>query len=314
MTGGASRAAESAVEIVEVGPRDGYQGIGPFIPTETKIALLERLVAAGLRRVEIGSFVSAAALPQMRDTTDVLAACARMPGLDPQVLVPSERRGREAVAAGARRLVFVLSVSEAHNRNNVRRTPAESAEEYARLLKAIPVDVGMRLDLATSFDCPFAGRVAQADALDLLARLVDLKSDVEICLCDTTGRADPSQVGDLFAAAMARFPTVAAWALHAHDTYGLGLANVHAAHRAGVRVFDASFAGLGGCPFAPGATGNVATEDVVWMFERMGVATGVDIAALLPVARDGAALPGGTAGGRVRDALLTRPERAPAMT
>ncbi len=307
-------AAGPAVEIVEVGPRDGYQGIAPFIPTERKIALVKRLVAAGLRRIEIGSFVSATALPQMRDTAAVLAACADLPGLDPQVLVPSERRGRDAVAAGAKRLVFVLSVSEPHNRNNVRRTPAESAEEYARLLKAMPADVALRLDLATAFDCPFAGRVAEAQALDLLARLVDLEPDAELCLCDTTGRADPSHVGDLFAAAMARFPDTPAWALHAHDTYGLGLANVHAAHRAGVRVFDASFAGLGGCPFAPGATGNVATEDVVWMFERMGVATGVDMAALLPVASDGAAIPGGLSGGRVRDALLARPERAPAMT
>ena len=302
------------VAIVEVGPRDGYQGIGPFIPTERKIALLERLFAAGLHRIEVGSFVSATALPQMRDTGEILAACRRHPDLKPQVLVPSERRGRDAVAEGAPMLVFVLSVSEAHNRNNVRRSPAESAEEYARLLASIPDTVAMRLDLATSFDCPFEGRIAIADAIDLLDRLVALRPEAEICLCDTTGRADPAHVADLFAAAMARFPAVARWALHAHDTYGLGLANVHAAYRAGVRVFDASFAGLGGCPFAPGATGNVATEDVAWMFQRMGVPTGIDIAALLPVAEDGAGLPGGTSGGRVRSALRTRAESCPAMT
>ncbi|MDP4022923.1 hydroxymethylglutaryl-CoA lyase [Methylobacterium sp. NEAU 140] len=295
----------SAVEIVEVGPRDGYQGIGPFIPTERKIALLEQLAAAGLKRIEIGSFVSASALPQMRDTADVLAACARMPGVDPQVLVPSERRGRDAVAAGARHLVFVLSVSEAHNRNNVRRAPDESAGEYERLLAAVPADTRIRLDLATAFDCPFEGRIPEDKALALLERLVAAKPDAEICLCDTTGRADPAHVASLFARARAAFPQAEAWALHAHDTYGLGLANVHAAYREGVTVFDASFAGLGGCPFAPGATGNVATEDLAWMFARMGVATGLDLDALVAVARDGAEIPGGLPGGRVRAALST---------
>jgi hydroxymethylglutaryl-CoA lyase len=295
-----------AVEIVEVGPRDGFQGIGPFIPTETKIRLLEGLVAAGVRRVEIGSFVSATAVPQLRDTAQVLAATARLPALSAQVLVPSERRGREAVAAGAGRLVFVLSVTEAHNRNNVQRHPLESVAEYERLLAAIPSDVAMRLDLATSFDCPFTGRVPEEAALALLDRLVPLRPEAEICLCDTTGRADPDHVESLVATCRTRFPDVTAWALHPHDTYGLGLANVHAAFRQGVRVFDASFGGLGGCPFAPGATGNVATEDVVWMFERMGVVTGIDLDALVAVAHEAAALPGGQPGGRVRDALSSR--------
>jgi hydroxymethylglutaryl-CoA lyase len=292
-----------AVTIVEVGPRDGYQGIGPFIPTARKIALLTQLAEAGLRRIEIGSFVSATALPQMRDTAKVLAACAGLPGLDPQVLVPSERRGRDAVEAGVRHLVFVLSVSEAHNRNNVRRTPEESAAEYERLLAAVPPDTAIRLDLATAFDCPFEGRIPEGKALVLLKRLVSAKPDAEICLCDTTGRADPAHVASLFGQAQVALPQAKAWALHAHDTYGLGLANVHAAYREGVKVFDASFAGLGGCPFAPGATGNVATEDLAWMFARMGVQTGLDIPALIAAAQEGAALPGGLAGGRVRAAM-----------
>jgi hydroxymethylglutaryl-CoA lyase len=291
------------VQLVEVGPRDGYQGIGPFIPTQTKIGFLRRLVEAGLKRIEIGSFVSPKALPQMRDTPEILAEIATIPGLAAQILVPSEKWGRAAVEAGARALVFVLSVSEAHNRNNVRRHPLESVEEYGRLLAAIPREVFIRLDLATSFDCPFEGRIAEAAVIALLDQLVGLRPDAEICLCDTTGRADPSHVQSLFAACKQRFPHVGRWALHAHDTYGLGLANVHSAYREGVRVFDAAFAGLGGCPFAPGATGNVATEDVVWMFDRMGVPTGVDMSALVPLAVDGAAIPGGTPGGRVRAAL-----------
>jgi hydroxymethylglutaryl-CoA lyase len=296
------------VEICEVGPRDGYQGIGPFIPTDTKLRFLERLVGAGLRRIEIGSFVSATAVPQMRDTPEILAACARFPEIEPQVLVPSERRGRDAVAAGATRLVFVLSVSEAHNRNNVRRSPLESTEEYGRLVAALPVGVDMRLALSTTFDCPFTGRVAEADALALLDHLIPMRPDAEICLCDTTGRADPAQVDSLVRSARERFPGVARWALHAHDTYGLGSTNVYAAFQAGIASFDSSFAGLGGCPFAPGATGNVATEDLVWMFDRMGVASGIDLDRLIPIAIDGAALPGGMPGGRVRDALSAQPE------
>ncbi len=305
--------ADAAVEIVEVGPRDGYQGIKLFIPTEMKIRLLRRLVASGLKRVEIGSFVSAAALPQLADTAEILAACEDIPGIVPQVLVPNEKYGRLALNAGARFLAFVLSVSEAHNRNNVRRSPQESAEEYGRLLAAMPNDVDMRLNIATAFDCPFEGRVAEAETMALLDRLVPLRADIELCLCDTTGRASPDHVERLFGTCMQRFPQVKRWALHAHDTYGLGLANVHSAWRQGVRVFDASYAGLGGCPFAPGATGNVATEDVAWMFRRMGIDTGIDLDALIPVACDGAAIAGGLPGGRVRQALTATAANAPCL-
>jgi hydroxymethylglutaryl-CoA lyase len=295
--------AAGSVTLVEVGPRDGYQGIKPFIPTQDKIAFLKRLVGAGLKRVEIGSFVSASALPQLADTAEILAASREIPDLWPQVLAPNEKYGRAAIAAGSRFLAFVLSVSEAHNRSNVRRSPLESAEEYRRLLLALPDNVDMRLNIATAFDCPFDGRVAEADTIALLDHLVPLRWNAEICLCDTTGRASPDQIDRLFAACTERFPQVSRWAFHAHDTYGLGLANVYSAWRRNVRVFDASFAGLGGCPFAPGATGNIATEDVVWMFQRMGVETGVDLDALLPVSRDGAAIRGGLPGGRVRHAL-----------
>jgi hydroxymethylglutaryl-CoA lyase len=302
------------LEIVEVGPRDGFQGIGPFIPTATKIEHLERLVAAGLHRIEIGSFVSTQAVPQLRDTPDLLAACGRIPGLVPQVLVPSERRGRDAIAARVPWIAYVVSVTESHNRNNVRRHPHESADEYGRLVGEIPRDLHVRLNIATAFDCPFDGRVPEESTLALLDRMIPARPDAEVCLCDTTGRADPAHVASLFVAARQRFPEAGAWAFHAHDTYGLGLANVHSAYREGVRVFDAAFGGLGGCPFAPGATGNVATEDVVWMFERMGVSTGVNLEALIPVAKDAAMLPGATAGGRVRDALLSRTQACVAAT
>jgi hydroxymethylglutaryl-CoA lyase len=295
----------SSVEIVEVGPRDGFQPIGPFIPTERKLAIIRGCLAAGLRRIEAGAFVGPAAVPQMADAEAVLAGTEAMPGLDAQMLVPNPRHARRALQAGARHLVYVISVSEAHNRSNVRRSSAESVAEYAELLPELQ-GIALRMNIATAFDCPFDGRVDEAATLALVEQLAALRPDAEFCLCDTTGRADPAHVARLHTACAAAFPQVAGWAFHGHDTYGLGLANIQAAHGAGVRVFDAAIAGLGGCPFAPGATGNVATEDAAWMFHRMGIETGIDLQALLPVALEAAALPGGMPGGRVRAAMLAQ--------
>ncbi|ATE63620.1 hydroxymethylglutaryl-CoA lyase [Rhizorhabdus dicambivorans] len=294
------------VEIVEVGPRDGFQSIGPLIPTPTKIALIEQLHAAGIRRMETTSFVSASALPQLADAPAIVAAVARMPTLDSQVLVPTARHAERALAAGARHLSAVLSVSERHNMGNVRRTPMESVADYTQMVAMMPADASMRLNLATSFDCPHVGRIDRDAVLALLEPLVAASADVEIALCDTTGHADPAQVRGLFAAAADRFPQVRAWAFHGHDTYGLGAANVLAAWDVGIRIFDAAVAGLGGCPFAPGATGNVATEDLIWMFDHMGVETGIDLQKLVDAARAVAELPGAQVGGRVRQALGAR--------
>ena len=297
---------ETQVTIVEVGPRDGFQSIAPIIPTPVKTALIERLHAAGVRRMESTSFVSEKAVPQLADAPAIVEATARLPGLDAQVLVPTARHAERALAAGARHLSAVLSVSERHNMGNVRRTPLESAADYAQMAAMLPDGAAMRLNLATSFDCPHSGRVEASAVLSLLERLVAASTDVEIALCDTTGRADPRQVRDLFAAARDRFPEVLAWAFHGHDTYGLGAANALTAWDAGVRIFDAAVAGLGGCPFAPGATGNVATEDLVWMFDRMGIATGIDLERLIEAADMVAELPGAQVGGRVRNAIGAR--------
>jgi hydroxymethylglutaryl-CoA lyase len=296
----------SQVEIVEVGPRDGFQSVGPLIPTLTKIALIERLHAAGIRRMEITSFVSASAVPQLADAAEIVVAAARLEGLNAQVLVPTARHAQRALAAGARHLSAVLSVSERHNMGNVRRTPMESAADYAQIVEMMPKDSSMRLNLATAFDCPHVGRIDRDAVLALLEPLVAATTNVEIALCDTTGRADPVQVRGLFRAVRECYPELRTWAFHGHDTYGLGAANVLAAWDAGIRVFDASVAGLGGCPFAPGATGNVATEDLIWMFDRMGVETGVDIHRLIDTAGEVAELPGAQIGGRVRQALRTR--------
>ncbi|HVY85200.1 MAG TPA: hydroxymethylglutaryl-CoA lyase [Caulobacterales bacterium] len=290
------------VELVDVGPRDGFQAIKPFIPTDTKIQLILALHAAGLRRVEGAAFVSPSALPQMADAAEILAATAALPDLEIQALAPNQRYAEKAIEAGARRIAFVLSVSEKHNMNNVRRMPSDSVAEFARLMAAIGDSVNLRVNIATAFDCPFDGAVAPETTLALLEQLAPHAPNAEYALCDTTGRVTPDRVAALFSAAQTRFPTIRTFAFHGHDTYGLGVANVLAAYGSGVRVIDASFAGLGGCPYAPGATGNVATEDVVWTFDAMGVRTGVNLEALLDVAVEGAALPGGALGGRVRTA------------
>lgn len=296
-------AAERSVALVEVGPRDGFQSIEPFIPSERKLELIRGLHGAGLRRIEATAFVSEKAVPQMSDAAVLLEGLQGLANLDVQVLVPNRRYAERALSAGAQHVAFVLSVSEKHNVSNVRRTPMESVQEYAQVVHALPANVRVRLNVSTAFDCPFDGRVAPEAALELLAALVPLRPDAEVALCDTTGRVTPDRVAALFVAAKSRFPHVQRWAFHGHDTYGLGVANVLAAFAAGVRVFDASFGGLGGCPFAPGATGNVATEDVVWTFAQMGVDTGVDLEALLKLAQQAAALPGALSGGRVREAV-----------
>lgn len=298
------------VTLVEVGPRDGFQPIEPLIPTARKVAFVEQLHAAGIRRIEATAFVSDVAVPQLADAAEVLAAAQALPGMDVQVLVPNRRHAERALAAGARHLAFVLSVSEKHNRNNVRRAPMESVEEYARIVEMLPAGTAMRLNVATAFDCPFDGPIAPEATFALLDALVDLFPSAEICPCDTTGRVSPDRVSGLLLAARERYRDVRSWAYHGHDTYGLGLANVMAAWQAGVTVIDSSFAGLGGCPFAPGATGNVATEDVAWMFEAMGVATGINMDLLILAAREGAALPGANAGGRVREAVTAAACRA----
>ena len=290
--------------LIEVAPRDGFQPIDSFIPTCVKVAFIEAAVAAGLPRIEIGSFVNPAAVPQLRDTGEVLRRTAHLPGYDPQILVPNAKGVALALEAGATHLVYVISASDAHNRNNVRRDTEVSIREYAEVIRGLPDGVRIRLNLATAFDCPFDGRMDQGFVLERLGRMLDHRADVEVGLCDTTGRADPDHVASLSAECLRRWAGQGtSFAFHGHDTFGLGLANIAAAWQAGIDRFDAAFGGLGGCPFAPGATGNTATEDVVWMFRRMGVETGVDLDQLVAVAARAATLPGAQPGGRVRAAL-----------
>ncbi|WP_135465832.1 hydroxymethylglutaryl-CoA lyase [Crenalkalicoccus roseus] len=286
------------VQLSEVAPRDGLQSIGPFVPTETKIALVRACWEAGLRRMEVGSFVSPRAVPQMADTAEVLRAAKRLDGLECTVLVPNRRGFEAAVAAGADRLGLFMSVTESHNRANVNRRREESFADLAAIVRETPKGTRLRFNLSCVFHCPFEGVVPEEEALDWIERVVALDPDMEIALADTTGNAAPDQVRRLFERAHRAWGR--RFAYHGHDTYGMGIANVTAAYEAGCRVFDAASGGIGGCPFAPGATGNVAMEDVVWLFHRMGVETGVDFARLLRAADLAAGIPGAVPGGAMR--------------
>jgi hydroxymethylglutaryl-CoA lyase len=296
----------SPLEIVEVGLRDGFQSLAHVVPTAQKIALLYELRAAGIRRVEVTSFVSAQAVPQLADAAAVLAAAMNIPDLEPHVLVPTARQAERAFTAGARHIAFFLSVSDWHNRSNVRRSPLESVAEFGQIAQMMPPGTRVRMNLATSFDCPREGRIAPARVLRLLDQLVPHYPAMEVAFCDTTGRANPAQVTILFDTGRKAFSNVGCWAFHGHDTYGLGAANSLAAWHSGATALDSSFAGLGGCPFAPGATGNVATEDLLWMFEQMGIPTGIDLDAMVAIAAGVAELPDAQVGGRVRKAMQAR--------
>lgn len=293
---------EAGVEIVEVGPRDGVQSVPTFIPTEEKLRLINGLLDAGVKRMEIGSFVSPKAIPQMQDIAEIISRLANREGVRLMTLVPNLKGAKLAVAAGMKEIIFVISMTESHNQSNVRRSVAQSIEELRALLEEVDAagKLRMRVDLSCAFDCPFEGRVPESVVLAQIEKIVSIRSGMELGLCDTTGFALSNQVRDLFGRCRHEFGDQAGWAFHCHDTAGFALANVLAAYEAGVRTFDASVAGLGGCPFAPGATGNVATEDVVYLFHRMGVDSGIDLERFLDACTIAAGIPDGVTGGHVR--------------
>jgi hydroxymethylglutaryl-CoA lyase len=273
-----------SVLISEVGPRDGLQSVAGVMPTAAKCAWIDALVEAGVQEIEVASFVPPALLPQMADAADVVAHALRHakqhPGLTVMALVPNLRGTERAIAAGAHKLTVPISVSQAHSLANVRKPREAMVEELARIARACRA-AGVRLEagLSTAFGCTLQGAVGEDEVIALAVACAEAGAD-EVGLSDTTGMAHPAQVRRLFQA-LRRELGDRAGAAHLHNTRGLGLANCLAAHEVGVRTFDASLAGLGGCPYAPGASGNVVTEDLVFMFEAMGIDTGIDLQRLI---------------------------------
>lgn len=290
------------VELVEVGPRDGLQNIPVFVPTETKVALIHALVAAGFRRMELGSFVGPKAVPQMRDMEAVAEAVGVPPGVRAMVLVPNARGFQRAIAAGYREIELVISVSDAHNRANVGRATRDSVEDLRRLLAEQDPKgrLFIRIGLATSFHCPFAGLTEEADVLALVRQLAAIRPGMEYAVADTTGMALPRHVQSLCGRLLEEFGGEGTFIFHGHDTAGFGIANVLAALEAGIRTFDTAVGGLGGCPFAPGASGNIATEDAVYLFQRMGIETGIDMGRLMLAGDIATSLPGAVVASHAR--------------
>ncbi|MFM2186766.1 MAG: hypothetical protein RIR43_1338 [Pseudomonadota bacterium] len=270
------------VLISEVGPRDGLQSVQAIMALPQKCAWVSALHAAGLREIEVGSFVPARLLPQMADTAELVAHALRLPGLTVMALVPNLRGAQAAFRAGVHKITLPVSASQAHSQANVRRSCEAMVDEVrsvVALRNEMAPTVKVEVGVSTAFGCTLQGAVPQAHVLKLAETLAEAGVD-DIGLSDTTGMADPGTVRRLFKGLQSAVGEKAG-AAHLHNTRGLGLANCLAAFDVGVRTFDSSQAGLGGCPYAPGASGNVVTEDLVFMFEAMGVSTGVNLERLM---------------------------------
>ena len=297
--------ATRRILVQEVGPRDGFQIEDRFVPTAEKIDLIDALSLCGLAKIEVTSFTSPKAIPALADADEVMRGIRRTPGVVYTALVPNLRGAERALAAGTDELNLVMSASETHNLLNLRMTREQSA---ARLLEVVDLakgaGVALNLSLSTAFGCPMEGEVPAGEVLDLAGRFLG-HGVAGITLCDTTGMAHPVQVKALCEAFRARFPE-AELTVHLHNTRGMGLANALAAAEAGVERFDASLGGLGGCPYAPGATGNVCTEDLIHMFQAMGAPVDVDLPRLLAAARSLPELVGHDVPGQVLHAGRSR--------
>lgn len=271
------------IHITEVGPRDGFQNIKTFIPTETKLEIIDQLVSSGIKRIEITSMVSPKAIPQMVDAKDVIAhVLTKYKDITPFVLVPNSKGAQFAYEQGIRHINYVISVSPEHNKANINRTHQESINDLQHIVTSFP-DLNVVVTLATAFGCPFIGEVNQLD----MFKLIDVAQQLSInniTLCDTIGVANPMQTQRILEAVQHKFPHLAL-GLHMHNTHGMALANMLVGLQQGVTHFETAIGGLGGCPFAPGAAGNLATEDAINMLARMGYTTGISLVKLLDVVK-----------------------------
>ena len=271
-----------AVTIVEVGPRDGWQNLPEFIPTEQKIILVNALSACGFAEIEVSSFVSPRAIPQLRDANQVFAGIDRVPGTVYSALVPNQRGLQQALAAGVDKVAFFISASETHNQENIGQSIAETMADIEALLKMVSASLRIRVSVSNVFGCPYEGKVPIARVAGLLKKIIAWGVE-EITLCDTWGVATPGQIFSLLQY-LDDQDIKSDFGLHLHDSSGRALAGVIAGLQWGITRFDTALGGLGGCPFAPGAAGNLATEDLVFCLEEMGIKTGISQDLLLQAA------------------------------
>jgi hydroxymethylglutaryl-CoA lyase len=276
------------ITISEVGPRDGLQNTKIFMPTDAKKRWIAALAAAGLREIEVCSFVNPKLIPQFADAAEIATFAMTIPSIQVVALVPNLKGAERAAEVGVHKISLPISASEAHSKSNVRKTVDEQVDELKRIVAlrdALPAGRKMEVNggISTAFGCTLQGEVPQADVLRLVERIAATGADT-ISIADTVGYANPKQVREMFVAAR-KIAGPKLDAAHFHNTRGLGLANCMAALEAGVTALDSSMAGLGGCPYAPGASGNVITEDLVFMLEAMGYSTGVDFDKLIEARR-----------------------------
>lgn len=270
------------ISLYEVGPRDGFQSVADFIPTKVKKEIISGIVKAGVQHIEFTSFVSPKAIPQMVDAEELTHWCLETyPEIDFFPLVPNLKGAERAFGTGLKKACYVVSVSKTHNQANIRRTHEESLAEFKKIKDRFP-DHGLILDLATAFGCPFEGKYHPHQAVSFAEAYVEAGIK-EICLCDTIGIADPAQVREMIRQMKETFPDIVLQ-IHVHDTRNTGMVNTLAAIEQGVDKVQTALGGLGGCPFAPGATGNLASEDLVFMLNEMGYRTGIDFETLAETA------------------------------
>jgi hydroxymethylglutaryl-CoA lyase len=275
------------VEVREVGLRDGLQSVSTFFPTTEKIAWVRAEAACGMPEIEVCSFVSPKLIPQFADAVEVVAETLAITGLSVSALAPNLKGALRGFDAGVHKLNYVTSVSESHNQSNVRRSTDESVEDFRRIVEARdqlaePANTRLGVGLSTCWGCSIEGSVEKKATLRLAGRFVEAGAD-ELAICDTVGYANPSQVKALLRRVVEEYGTAVDIAAHFHDTRGLGLANVYAALEAGVLRYDATLGGLGGCPYAPNATGNIVMDDLVFLLEGAGLRTGVELDCLVEV-------------------------------
>jgi len=271
------------ITLYEVGPRDGFQNISKYIPFETKLEIIDGLVNSGIKHIQITSFVSPKAIPQLKDSIDLAKECnKRYPDLDLFALVPNLRGAKTAVENDIKKVSYVVSLGESHNLANIKKTHKASYNELVLIKKEYP-DLLIGLDLATAFGCPFEGKKDENQVVEFLRDYVDLGLEY-VALCDTIGIANPAQIRKTIAAVKKEFKDLDLQ-IHIHDTRNMGMVNTLAAVEMGVTNIQSTLGGLGGCPYAPGASGNLSSEDVLFMLSEMGYDTGIDLNSLLKVAK-----------------------------